>query len=123
MIREVIGRVEDVVYGPDGRRMVRFHGVFIDQPNVIRGQIVQQALDRIVVRVEPTLEFGDADRQSLAQRVRQRLGNTVHVEVRTTDRFEQSASGKLRSVVSHLSAEEIHRVAASSESTIRAADQ
>jgi len=32
ILKEVVGRVEDVVVGPDGRQMVRFHGIFVDQP-------------------------------------------------------------------------------------------
>jgi phenylacetate-CoA ligase len=41
VIKEVIGRIEDVVMGPDGRQMVRFHGVFVNQTHVQEGQIVQ----------------------------------------------------------------------------------
>ncbi len=48
VLREVIGRLEDCVYGLDGRRLVRFHGIFVDQPHVREGQIVQEALDASV---------------------------------------------------------------------------
>src|SRR5262249_12648512 len=34
VLAEVSGRVEDVVTGPDGRQLVRFHGVFIGLPTV-----------------------------------------------------------------------------------------
>ena len=46
-----MGRLEDVVVGPDGREMVRFHWVFVDLPNVLEGQIVQETLERLTVKL------------------------------------------------------------------------
>ena len=46
VLQEVVGRIEDVVTAPDGRKMVRFHGVFIDLPGVRRGQIRQERRDQ-----------------------------------------------------------------------------
>ncbi|MDX1984576.1 MAG: hypothetical protein SFV51_30170, partial [Bryobacteraceae bacterium] len=42
VIEEVIGRLEDVVIGPDRREMVRFHGIFVDLPHVLEGQVIQE---------------------------------------------------------------------------------
>ena len=47
MLKEIVGRLEDVVVGPDGRRMVRFHGIFVGLPNVTEGQVVQRTLDDV----------------------------------------------------------------------------
>ena len=100
ILREVVGRVEDVVVGPDGRQLVRFHGVFIDQPHVREGQIIQESLRRIRVRVVPHETFGPADRSDIEVRVRQRLGPEVEVEVELVDEIPRSAAGKFRGVVS-----------------------
>ena len=102
ILREVGGRIEDVVVTPDGRQMVRFHGIFIDLPNVREGQIVQESLTRIRVRVVPAPGFGPRDAREMEARVRQRLGEEVAVEVETVERIARTAAGKYRAVVSLL---------------------
>lgn len=102
ILAEVSGRVEDVVIGPDGRQMVRFHGVFVDQPRVREGQIVQEALDRIRVKVVTTPDFSAVDRRTIVERVQQRLGPDVHVEVEVVASIPRSAAGKFQAVVSHV---------------------
>lgn len=101
VLQEVVGRVEDVVVGPDGRRMVRFHGIFIDQPHIREGQIIQETRDRIRVRVVGTADFGPADEREVVRRVRQRLGE-VGVVVEPVADIPRSASGKFRPVISLL---------------------
>ena len=104
VLEEVIGRIEDVVVGPDGREMVRFHGIFVDQPNVREGQIVQENLNRIRVRVVSTAGFGPADEAEIRKRVTQRLGPTVDVLVEQVSEIPRTAGGKFRAVVSELAA-------------------
>ncbi|HEX7580587.1 MAG TPA: hypothetical protein VF580_11350 [Thermoanaerobaculia bacterium] len=102
VLEEVVGRIEDVVVGPDGREMVRFHGIFVDQPNVREGQIVQEALNRIRVRVVPAAGFGPADEEEIRRRLTQRLGSAVEVAVERVAEIPRTAGGKFRAVVSEL---------------------
>jgi phenylacetate-CoA ligase len=102
ILKEVVGRVEDVVSGPDGRQMVRFHGVFVDQPHVREGQVVQETLHRIRVKVVPVDGFGSRDIDDIVNRVRQRLGPEVEVIVETVAEIPRTAAGKFRAVVSLL---------------------
>lgn len=100
VIKEVIGRVEDVVVGTDGREMVRFHGLFVDQPHVQEGQVVQESLHTLHINVVGTKEFGPADAQDLKKRVRSRLGPEVEVVVNQVGFIPRSKSGKLQAVIS-----------------------
>ncbi len=102
VLQEVVGRTEDVVTGPDGRELVRFHGVFVDQPHVRLGQVVQESVDRIRLRIVAADGFGAADERDLVARVRQRLGPSVQVTVEIVDRIPLSAAGKFQAVVSHV---------------------
>lgn len=102
VLREVVGRVEDVVLTADGRRTVRFHGIFLDLPHVREGQIVQESLSRIRVRVVPEPGFGPSDAHRMEARVQQRLGAEVVVEVETVERIPRTAAGKFQAVVSFL---------------------
>lgn len=102
ILAEVVGRIEDVVTGPDGRQMVRFHGIFVDQPHVREGQIVQETLSRFRVRVVTTEGFGSRDVADIIQRMRQRLGPDVQVVVETVSDIPRTAAGKVRAVISLL---------------------
>ena len=106
VLKEIAGRVEDAVVGPDGRQMVRFHGVFVDMPNVREGQVVQESLHSIVVNVVPTPAFAAADAEEIVRRVHERLGPAVEVVVERRDRIPRTAAGKFQAVVSHLCAEQ-----------------
>lgn len=102
VLKEVCGRLEDVVIGPDGRQMVRFHGVFVNQPHIREGQIIQESLSRIRVKVVPTSGYNRADAQEVVNRVRQRLGAEVEVIVEEVVFIARTKAGKFQAVVSFL---------------------
>ena len=102
ILKEVVGRIEDVVVGPDGRQMVRFHGIFIDQPHVQEGQIIQETRNRIRARVVPVYGFGESDTQDIISRVQQRLGPQTEVIVETVAELPRTAAGKVQAVISRL---------------------
>jgi phenylacetate-CoA ligase len=102
VLKEVVGRIEDVIVGPDGRRLVRFHGVFVGQAHVEEGQIVQEALDRIRVKVVPTDGFSQRDVEDIVSRVHERMGSNLQVIVETVKSIPRSAAGKFQAVVSHI---------------------
>jgi phenylacetate-CoA ligase len=102
LLLEVTGRIEDAVVGPDGREMVRFHGIFVEQPNVREGQIIQEELRRIRVKVVTANGFGEADTQDIIRRVQQRLGAQVEVIVEPVSNIPRTKAGKFQAVVSLL---------------------
>ena len=101
VLKEVIGRLEDVVTGPDGRQMVRFHGIFIDLPNVLEGQVIQEALDRFTVRIVALDGFGEREAQVIRQRFLDRLGQ-VHLNLERVAQIPRTERGKFRAVVSRI---------------------
>jgi phenylacetate-CoA ligase len=103
VLKEVIGRMEDMVTSPDGRQMVRFHGIFIDLPHVVEGQIIQEALDRFTIKVVTVEGFNRAEDQTIRDRFQQRLGN-VQVKVEQVPKIPRTDRGKFRAVVSILKA-------------------
>ena len=100
ILKEVVGRIEDLVVGPDGRQMVRFHGIFVDQPHIIEGQIVQESVDLIVVNIVPARGYGPGDEEDVIARVKQRLGRNVRVTVNQMDTIPRTAAGKFKAVIS-----------------------
>ena len=115
VIDEIIGRIEDVVIGPDGREMVRFHGVFVNIKGLREGQIVQKSLDRIQAIVVPTSDFSAETKAEITERVKARLGSGVAVEVICVDNIARTPAGKFQAVVSELSDETLQRARATTQ--------
>ncbi len=101
VLKEVTGRIEDVVIGADGRELVRFHGIFIDLPYVLEGQVVQEALDRFVVRIIAEDGFGEIEERMIKDRFAAKLG-PVTIAVERVLELERNTRGKVRAVISHL---------------------
>ena len=102
VLKEILGRIEDVVIGPDGRQMVRFHGIFTDQPHIREGQIVQEAINRIRCNVVPTDGFSENDCLEIVRRIQGRLGPEMQVLVECVDSIPRTKAGKFKAVVSLL---------------------
>jgi phenylacetate-CoA ligase len=101
VLEEVVGRLEDVVVGTDGREMVRFHWVFIDLPNVLEGQIVQEALDRLTLKLVTRPGFGATEEREIRRRFAERLG-PVQLQIEPVPEIPRTERGKFRAVISKL---------------------
>jgi phenylacetate-CoA ligase len=106
VLREVVGRLEDVVMGLDGREMVRFHGVFINLPHVLEGQIIQESRDLIRVRVVASEEFGEKEEALIRERITKGRLGPVNVQIERVAELERTERGKVRAVISRIPLEE-----------------
>lgn len=102
-LREIRGRIHDVVYTPTGRR---WHGEKLDYLMVslygeVGGfrqyQVVQDGPDSLEVRLVTDGEVSPELEQRIAAYVRDRLDG-MRTRVRRVDRVERAPSGKLRVV-------------------------
>lgn len=101
VLQEISGRIEEVVLAPNGWQMAH-HGMFDGLPQIVEGQVVQEAIDRIRLRVVPARDYDESVELELGRRVRRQLGD-VAVVVETVDQIERTPAGKFRLVVSKLS--------------------
>lgn len=99
VIKEIAGRLEDVIRGPDRRELVRFHGLFVDQPHIREGQVIQESLTRLRIKIVTVAGFSQVDSDNLIARVHQRLGNQMEVRVETVDSIPRTPAGKFKAVV------------------------
>lgn len=100
VLKEVVGRIEDLVTTQDGRQLVRFHGLFVDQPNVVEGQVIQETLNDFVIKVVGTDSFDKQDEQEIRKRMQQRLGFGVNVQIDKVNLIPRTAAGKFKAVIS-----------------------
>lgn len=101
VLRELLGRLEDTVVGHDGREMVRLHGIFVGLTSVREGQVIQEELGHVRVRVVAPEGLLDRDRDLIQTRFRDRLG-PVRVEIERVPHIERTARGKFRAVISRV---------------------
>lgn len=104
VLGDVVGRLEDVIYGPDGRRTVRFHGVFTEVAGVREAQVIQEALDRLRIKVVPSSQFSDATVAEITTRVHARLTDAMNVVVERVDHIERTTAGKFKAVINAMQA-------------------
>jgi phenylacetate-CoA ligase len=100
VLGELVGRQEDLVIGPGGRELVRFHGLFIDLPGIAEGQVVQEAIDKFVVNIVPTSLHSSRDAEVIRTRMIARLGPDISLEVQEVSAIPRGPNGKFRAVVS-----------------------
>lgn len=101
VIEEIEGRIEDTVTGPDGRKLVRFHGIFVDMPNVVEGQVIQNAPSDFEIKVVCVNRLTPSDHQSIISRMTSQLGS-VQVRINEVDSIPRNHNGKFQAVISHL---------------------
>lgn len=101
VIKEIIGRVEDTVVGKDGREMVRFHGIFINLPNLIEAQIIQHTLDAFEINIVTNGRWTAEEARLVKNRMTSQLGD-VTVEIREVSALIRNPSGKFPAVISHV---------------------
>jgi len=121
VLGELTGRCEDSIVGRDGRQIVRFHGLFIGLPHVWEGQVIQEALDFVRVRVVTRPGFDNQERRLICERLQERLG-AIRVEVEVVSKIERTARGKFRAVISHLRDNDTRRFHSSSRSRSQLAE-
>ncbi|OIQ36299.1 MAG: hypothetical protein BM563_11110 [Bacteroidetes bacterium MedPE-SWsnd-G1] len=102
LIESIDGRLEDVVVTNDGRKMVRFHSVFIDINGLVAGQLVQKKIDEIHLNLMVNTEFRTNDESEMEERVQNQLGK-VKVYFNYVEEIPKNKNGKIMAVISELS--------------------
>ena len=107
LVDEVIGRTEDYIVTPDGRFVGRLDHIFKDTLTVREAQLVQDDIQRIVIRIVPDEHYSTDDERALIDAARLRLGPNIRIDVERAQSIARSAGGKFRFVVSSLDQEAI----------------
>ncbi|WP_371824031.1 phenylacetate--CoA ligase family protein [Hahella sp. HN01] len=101
-ISEIVGREDDVVLTPEGKRIGRLDPAFKGVVGIGGCQIVQHALDKIELRIVPQGESADNGVAELIQNLKERLGESITFQVTKVQELEKTKSGKVKGVISKL---------------------
>lgn len=113
IVSSVEGRIDDVLYTADGRRIGRLDPVFKTQLAIREAQIIQEALGRVRLRYVPAAGFTTSTEKSMVERLKDRMGN-IEVVLEQRDEIPRETNGKFRSVVCLLPDKEKRRLRESS---------
>ena len=101
LVDEIVGRIEDVVVGPDGREMVRFHGVFVNIPAIVEAQVIQHTLRDFEIKLVTSNGLASSDQQLIEKRMISQLGE-INLRINIVESIPRSANGKFKAVLSYV---------------------
>lgn len=102
IISKVVGRVEDYILTPDGRFVGRLDHLFKDSEHVINGQLLQNTVGEIIIRIVKTQEYSIGDEDKILKEARLRLGSEIDIRFEYVEDIPRSPNGKFRFVVSNI---------------------
>jgi phenylacetate-CoA ligase len=101
ILKSIDGRVDDVLITPRGERVGRLDPVFKANLPIREAQVVQEAIDRLLVRYVPCDGFMPAHEKQMAQALRARMGE-IQVHFEAVSQIPRTRNGKFRAVVNLL---------------------
>jgi phenylacetate-CoA ligase len=103
-VRRINGRKEDAIVTPDGRVVTTLFTVFDKVPGVAHGQVVQDEVAQLLVRIVRTRSYAPQSEETLLGYVRRFVGPgmRVRVEYVSHDALHREKSGKCRAVISRV---------------------
>jgi phenylacetate-CoA ligase len=101
IIEEIIGRADDAIKLPDGRRIAAClaGNVFRGVPGILQGQIRQDHRDRLDLYVIPTPGYSAASVAKLRANTELRIGQAMIIDVHTVEELPRTHRGKFKAVV------------------------
>jgi phenylacetate-CoA ligase len=101
LVQEIVGRMEDVVIGKDGREMVRFHGIFIGLDDVREAQVIQEDYDNFTINIVSEGRLSKEGKNIIVERMKSQLGE-VKVSFNELSKVPRGPNGKFKAVISNV---------------------
>jgi phenylacetate-CoA ligase len=100
IIEKIVGRDEDTIITPDGKKIGRLDFVFKPIETVIESQIIQETFKKIIVKVVPSHNFSQEDSLKIIKILKDYIGSDMSIKIEKVDRIERNPNGKIRYVIS-----------------------
>jgi len=101
LIDHIVGRVNDYILAPDGRRLLMMNKIFDKVPFLVEGQVRQDKADevKLLVVVQPGASLDEKD---LLKTARSYVGDGLQVRIEQVPHLPRTSNGKLQVVVRNL---------------------
>jgi phenylacetate-CoA ligase len=101
VIEKLMGRIDDYILTPDGRKIGRLSPVFKGFP-VKEVQYVQKTKDILDVNLIKDIGYNNETEVQVLQALRKRLGHEILIRLNYVDKITYGAGGKLKSIISDI---------------------
>jgi phenylacetate-CoA ligase len=103
-IVSIIGRDTDVIITPDRRAVTCFHMVFKNSPGIIMGQVIQEDMNHLLVKIVPASENLEHIDKVLIENIRDFVGNDMNIKIEYTkiDGIKKDKLGKFKTIISKI---------------------
>lgn len=101
-VRRIMGRLEDYIVTPDGRKVSGMNQVFEWAQTIREIQVVQSTASAIKVKYIPAGNFVNDDLKMLELEFRKRVGDEIRIEFLPVNEIQRTKSGKYKAVVSEI---------------------
>jgi phenylacetate-CoA ligase len=89
------GRDSQVLIAPDRTQLLKgIDHIPHEVDHVIRVQVVQDALDRVLIRVVPARGFNEVDAKRLERNARNKIPRSIDLRIEVTEGLERTPQGK-----------------------------
>ena len=96
----VIGRDQEVLYAPDRMRVLTgIDHIQREVEHIVRIQVVQEALDRVLIRVVPARGYNELDAKRLERNARNKIPRSIDLRIEVTETLERTQQGKTPFVI------------------------
>ncbi|HEX2733491.1 MAG TPA: hypothetical protein VHM70_17895 [Polyangiaceae bacterium] len=102
VLSRILGRSDDYVITPEGRRIMRFDYLFKDTSQVREAQVVQERLGEIVLKLVRRPAYTVKDEHFIAGEVKRWISPLLRVRFDYVEQIEMEPNGKFRAVKSLL---------------------
>jgi phenylacetate-CoA ligase len=108
-IVSVIGREMDLITTPDKRKIAGLSSVFSHTPGIIMGQIIQEKINQLLVKIVCEEKDIDHTDRILTGHIRKFVGDDVNIAIEhtTVEGIRKNSFGKFKAVISNIPPEEI----------------
>ncbi|AOW19519.1 phenylacetate--CoA ligase family protein [Urechidicola croceus] len=101
LVEQIDGRVEDIIVSNDGRKMVRFHGIFIEIPNLKIAQVIQESLEKVTINLVVDENFDSSNEEVIKNRIKSQLGEVI-IDFQYLNDIPKNKNGKFKAVISYI---------------------
>ena len=104
-IDQISGRVEDFIIGIDGRKIVRFHSLFLDIKGLSMGQIVQEKLNYFIINIVVRKDYEKHNNLLIINRLKNQVSKHIKIKINYVKKIPLNNNGKFQAVISKLKKE------------------
>jgi phenylacetate-CoA ligase len=116
-LKRVEGRRTDFLVTPSGRIIHALAVIYVlrEMAAIKQFQVIQEEIDRVLIRVVAEPSFSSEDQKMLVQKAQVALGRDIRISVERTDEISRLPSGKFRYVVSQVADAYLNTLSAESK--------